>query len=461
MSELKARQNKQAGKTAYSGRRRDTTRKSGYKSHEEATGGKFKIQDSEEYALKKGEVLELTFSLPTAPDKHYFGFGLYYRVNGAHKTSTSVTGKEFLAINEYSYPNWSKYGSIWEAEATPKDITFAIEAIANCTVDIYNPSCGKVWHKYFDESRTSVLKNLNIFSPEGLFYTSEGKVSISSPSPAKNKPLSISLKECNRCARYLPVNFENERSTLSFSNHCIAKSPCKHKGFGLLVNTFTEETLQLTFGFQLECRFCKKFAVNGALNPMRTANQMKEDGQRRRHFELLLSELNGISPQLNYRHVTGKELSTEIWEKFGKKCFKCECEIASVNEMNLDHTRPLALLWQLDGTATCLCKSCNSQKRDRFPKDFYTEEELRRLTKVTEISLNELLNPTPNIEALNAILNNKDWLFNTFLNKPDLQKIRDGKKTSELVCKALDRVMNLSSLKGTFSFVAELHRLGL
>ena len=61
----------------------------------------------------------------------------------------------------------------------------------------------------------------------------------------------------------------------------------------------------------------------------------------------------------------------------------------------------------------------------------------------------------------NAILKNKDWLFHTFMNKPDLQKIRDGKKQSELVCKALDKVMNLSDLKGTFSFVEELHRLEL
>ena len=459
MSEIK--QNKQAGKTAYSGRRRDTTRKSGYKSHEEATGGKFKIEDCEEYILKKGETLEFIFSFPTTTDNHYFGFGLYYRVNASHTTTTSASGKEFLAVNEYTYPNWSKYGSIWEAESTPAKINFKIRANEDCKVDIYNPSCGKVWHKFFNDSRTSVLKNLNIFSPEGLFYTSTGNVAISSPRVAKAKLLSISLKECNRCARYLPVNFENERNTLSFSNHCIAKSPCKHKGFGLLVNSLTQDTLQLTYGFQLECRFCKKFAVNGALNPMRTANQMKEDGQRRRHFELLLSELNGISPQLHYRHATGKELSTEIWRKFGKKCFKCESEISTVNEMNLDHTRPLALLWQLDGTATCLCKSCNSQKRDRFPKDFYTEEELRRLTKITEISLRELLNPTPNIEALSAILKNKEWLFHTFMNKPDLQKIRDGKKQSELVCKALDRVMNLSDLKGTFSFVEELHRLGL
>ncbi len=96
MSEIK--QNKQAGKTTYSGRRRDTTRKSGYKSHEEATGGKFKIEDCEEYTLKKGETLEITFSFPVTTDNYHFGFGLYYRVNASHTTSTSASGKQFLAV---------------------------------------------------------------------------------------------------------------------------------------------------------------------------------------------------------------------------------------------------------------------------------------------------------------------------------------------------------------------------
>lgn len=461
MPEITIKQNKQAGKTTYSGRRRDTTRKSGYTSHENATGGKFKINECEEYSLFQGESLEFVFSFPKYDALCYFGFGLYFRVDGEHITKSTANGKNFLPINEYTFPNWSKYGSIWQESDTPSDIHFSITATTDCKVGIYQPNSGIVWHKFFDESRSSVLKNLNIFSPEGLFYILQGNVSIISPREPISTQLALTLKECNRCARYLPVNLSNERNTLSFSNHCIAKSPCKHKGFGQLVNNLTGDFIQLTYGFQLECRFCKKFAVNGALNPMRTANQLKEDGQRRRHFELLLSELNGISPQLQYRHLTGKELATEIWEKFDKKCFKCKCAIESINEMNLDHTRPLALLWQLDGTATCLCKTCNSQKRDRSPYDFYTNDELNKLATITNIPLDELLHPMPNILALNEILQNKEWLFNKFMNKPDLQKIRDGKKTSELVCKALDKVMNLSPLKGSFCFVDELHRLKL
>lgn len=458
MSGSEIKLNKQAGKTEYSGRRRSATRKSGYKSHEEATGGKYHEANTLLYKLRKGESLTLRFHFKTSAGSEYYGFGAYYRVEGAHSISTSATGKANTPHTEYAFPSWSKLGSLWLATEMPADITYTITADKDCNVGLYDPNCGVVWHRYFDESRQSVLRNINIFSPEGLFYTSNGEVEIIAPRKASESPASISLKECNRCARFLPVNFHNERNTLSFSNHCIAKSPCKHKGFGLLVNDKTGAALQLTYGFQLECRICKKFAVNAALNPMRSANQMKEDGQRRRHFELLLSDLNGMSPQMNFRHATGKELATEIWSKFGKKCFKCKCDIPSETEMNLDHTRPLALLWQLDSTATCLCKACNSQKRDRYPVDFYTADELNHLSEITGISLNELMTPTPNLAALTAVMDNLDWIYEVFLQKENLQKVRDGKLTAELVCKALDRVLNLSSFKGKFSFVAELHR---
>jgi hypothetical protein len=126
--------------------------------------------------------------------------------------------------------------------------------------------------------------------------------------------------------------------------------------------------------------------------------------------------------------------------------------------MNLDHTRPLALLWQLDETATCLCKSCNSQKRDRYPVDYYDASELERLAQVTGISLQDLQEPTPNKIALNNILENLDWLFETFLERKDLQKERDGKITAELVCKALDRVMSFTENKEGFSFFEEYKR---
>ncbi len=72
----------------------------------------------------------------------------------------------------------------------------------------------------------------------------------------------------------------------------------------------------------------------------------------------------------------GSEFDVYIWENFDKKCFKCKKELSTPKEMDLDHTLPLAYLWPLDSTATCLCPSCNSSKSDKFPKDFYTNKEL-------------------------------------------------------------------------------------
>ena len=113
-------------------------------------------------------------------------------------------------------------------------------------------------------------------------------------------PVEITLKSCNRCARFLPINISNERNHLSFSNHCVAAKsrPCSHSSFGRLREAEGERVLKLEYGYQLECRFCKKFVVNAALNPQRTAAQMKEDTQRRRAFEALLAELYKASPTL-------------------------------------------------------------------------------------------------------------------------------------------------------------------
>jgi len=88
-------------------------------------------------------------------------------------------------------------------------------------------------------------------------------------------------------------------------------------------------------------------------------------------------------------------------------------------------------------------KGCNSAKRDRPPSDFYTGEELKKLSKITGISVKDLKDPQPNVDALKLIDSRREWLFSEFLNLPELQKIRDGKKTSDLVLKALNRVIDI------------------
>lgn len=205
--------------------------------------------------------------------------------------------------------------------------------------------------------------------------------------------------------------------------------------------------MQLDYGFQLECRYCKKFEVNSAHNPQRTSAQMKEDAARRRALELLLVELYGESPSLLYRRThDGHELVDDVLERFDGRCFKCGIEL-SAGEWHLDHTRPLALLWPLDGSATALCGSHNTEKRDRPPADYYTADELTRLAAITGIARDELADPRPNLEAIRLLLDRLDWFFSDFLQRPEMQEIRDGKRPAELLIKALTKVLAAAGSK--------------
>jgi len=240
------------------------------------------------------------------------------------------------------------------------------------------------------------------------------------------------------------VNLPGERDHLSFSNHCVAahRRPCRHAGFGRIPSADGGGVTLLEYGFQLECRFCKKFEVNAAHNPQRTASQMKEDGTRRRHFELLLEHLYQGTPQLRYKNETGRDLAADVYARFGGRCFKCGVRLASERDMHLDHTRPLALLWPLDSTATALCATHNTDKRDRPPSEYYTPDELLALSGITGIPLADLEDPSPNVEAIDLLGENLDWFFEHFLQLPDLQRVRDGKRTADLVVKALEKVLS-------------------
>ena len=313
---------------------------------------------------------------------------------------------------------------------------------------LYEPHCGTVTHKHLASARPELLPNMYQFSPEAHVEvvspgTWELQVNGQSSEPAASAHIDIHLKSCNRCARFLPINLEDERCHLSFSNHCVAphRRPCRHGGFGRLTGTNSGDELQLDYGFQLECRFCKKFEVNAAHNPKRTAGQMKEDAARRRGFELLIEALYRGTPQLRYRAQMGRELADDVYRRFARRCFNCEAELKTVNEMHLDHTRPLALLWPLDGTATALCGNCNSQKRDRAPADFYTESKLLKLATIVGLVHKELADPSPNMEAVELLVNRLDWFFDRFLMTEDMVKEREGKITGELVVKALQKVL--------------------
>lgn len=435
------------GKTQFSGRRRITTRKSGFNSHPDATGGEFKIEQVPIYHLKAGESLEVKFTVPNKLSG-LSAFGGWYTADGELETAISGVEANKLTNTSAVYPNWGKFGSMWMSESdadTVIHVTF--KASVDSKLGLYLLNCGIVTHKHLEWARLEkpiLLANMYQFAPEADFISVEGEIEINKQA-SESSTFKIYTKSCNRCARFLPINVDNERVQLSFSNHCVAehRRPCQHTGFGKLRNIDNGEALILDYGYQLECRYCKKFEVNAAHNPQRTSAQMKEDAARRRAIELLLSDLYDGSHQLKFRHEhNGLELSDYIWEKFNKKCFNCGKVIETSKQMHLDHTRPLALLWPLDESATCLCGSCNSQKRDRSPVEFYSEEQIVKLSEITNIPGDELLVPGPNMEAVDLLVNRLDWFFGEFINKPELTKERDGKVASELLVKALQKTFN-------------------
>ena len=403
-------------------------------------------------------LVRVGFDVPETEPGTLVGWGLWFFITPG--VDVRVDGFRHKATLEaFTAPDWGKAGSIWYTNGEPLHFDIVFEgSSAAWEVALYDMSGGAIGHEYLDgvaadpdpTRAARLMGNMWAFAPEANFVTPALHVSVSEPviegrCTTVDEVAEIVLKTCNRCARFLPINVNNERQQLSFSNHCVARRPCRHSTFGRLRNVDSDEVLQLEYGYQLECRFCKKFAVNAVLNPQRTASQMKEDGARRRAIEVLLSELYEGSPSLLHRkRFAGRELAESVWNRFGGRCFKCGTRLADQKDMHLDHTRPLALLWPLDETATCLCVTHNSAKRDRPPSEFYDADELERLAAITGIPLNELRDPTPNIEVIELLADRLDWFFDDFLQSEELQTERDGKLPADLLVKALQRALNLA-----------------
>jgi len=312
----------------------------------------------------------------------------------------------------------------------------------------------------FDIKTDIYLPTIYYHTETEAFHVEPEEVSgsISSVVPGEQ----IVLKACNRCARLLPIDIRNEQNSLGFSNHCVQRAPCQHGAFSRF--TVQEETkvdpelegkvsrnpASLTvvsyYGFQLECRACKKFKVNAPLNPMRNATQHREDGLRRRAFEQLVGYLlqrDWIF--FTFRRKYGREFDEFILSKFDHRCFACGKALPTTNDMNMDHTLPLNYLWPLDDTATCLCDTCNSQKNDQFPFEFvrYQQEgRLEALAKITGLDPGVLSSRRKviNMAAVDRLRQEIVWFFDTFLMDPEYQKVRQGKKAADLIVASLTRI---------------------
>jgi hypothetical protein len=465
-------------------RRRNATRKSGYHTCETTTGGECIIKKADRY-ICKNETEVFNFHRNSLNMVELFENGISLIAFGGYIHSEQRA--EISLAMCYSYEgqvysvdkgvvatveekSWENIGFHSEQpinlsyQILDVNVRMTVKSCPDNVLDFIsfdfdvvskdefsNKSCAvSFYQKTF--VNVSYLYYLNTELPFNTYLT-------------ENLPLSegrqVVLKSCNRCGRYLPINEDDEMKTLSFSLHCKKRAPCVHSTFHLykIMNTdslgcidlsqykIEESTNKLIsyYGHQLECKACKKFFVNAPLNPQRNPQQFKEDGLRRRAIEVLVNKLLERNiVHFEFEKRTKKEFSRYIWEKFDKRCFKCgkDSNPIKLGEMALDHTMPLAYLYRLDETATCLCSSHNSQKSDNFPVDFYSEDELKQLSSITGLDMKTLHTKEVNHTVLNLLIANVVWFYDDFLMDADYQKIRDGIKTADKINDALKRVIS-------------------
>lgn len=162
-------------------------------------------------------------------------------------------------------------------------------------------------------------------------------------------------KQCNTCGRILP--------NADFS---------RHAQWGPLEK-------------QMECRACKA-VINAYLNPKRTTEQLRESAMRRRIAELLVK---GDDEKLDV---------TALFKRFEGKCFKTgkPLNIDDGSSWQIDHTLPSKYFYPLSvRNATLLSVEANQNKSDKWPSEYYSNQELLELSRITGASLELLSSREP------------------------------------------------------------------
>lgn len=150
---------------------------------------------------------------------------------------------------------------------------------------------------------------------------------------------------------------------------------------------------------QSECNLCKQL-YNSIKNQTRLADQHREASQKRRLYTDL-TETRRID-------------IAAIYKKYDNKCFKCGVDLSRDRAGgkadlagNLDHTLPVKLLWPLTtDNATLLCKEHNGEKAEKWPSEYYSDAELRKLAPLVGIDYRILKGkPVYNPSAIEKLKN--------------------------------------------------------
>lgn len=206
-------------------------------------------------------------------------------------------------------------------------------------------------------SLNNIRIGLQLLDPETTYKTVEWKCSKCGYLHSKYSDLpfdywneEFTVAESIRAQRFWQAFFriatEHPESYWKQCNTCGRILPfaafSKHSGWGPLER-------------QMECRSCKG-AINAVLNPKRTKEQLHESSIRRRIADLLLEGENETIDM------------EDLFKRFDRCCFKTK--------------QPL-----------------DSNKRDKWPSEFYTNNELIELAKRTGADLELLSSRTPKINT--------------------------------------------------------------
>lgn len=214
-------------------------------------------------------------------------------------------------------------------------------------------------------------------------------------------------KQCNVCGRVLP-----------------GSSFARHIGWGPLEK-------------QMECKSCKA-VINTHLNPLRTKQQLHESAAKRRAAELLLA---GEDEPVNI---------DELFDRFGGKCFKTGVPLDKNDRKSwaIDHILPSRWLYPLSPrNAALLSTKANGSKSDRWPSDFYNNDELIRLAQLTGADLSLItrkepqLNPHIDVNACVQRMLKVRSATDLSRRVGDIRKLLDGYGLSEQLTDTNRRIL--------------------
>jgi hypothetical protein len=119
------------------------------------------------------------------------------------------------------------------------------------------------------------------------------------------------------------------------------------------------------------------------------------------------------------------------------------CFITGNPEFSIDHIKPLIMGYPLTIKNVCpLIKDINSEKRDKWPGDYYNEKEIIELSKLSGYTIEELITPQMNYPFYEWCYNNPSKWKNYVMNDRKYLREHGGKeKFLEKFMKLIDKSM--------------------